>query len=171
MDLNVADGFLIALLAMSAIIGIYRGFVREVLTLITWVVAAYFSFLHGKEAGNMFAFVESESIREGFGIALIFFTILLLGSIIKFIICRAFSVAGPSIIDRIGGLAFGVARAFALVIAVFLIAPNSVKDQSWYADSKLIPSLHTAAKFAADATPQLWKKEAQAQLHASLEIS
>lgn len=166
--LNVADGFLLFLLLISAALGLYRGLVREIITLITWILAVYLSFMYGKEASHLFSFVETESIRNGFSIALVFFATLLIGAIIKFIICKAFSIAGPSVVDRVGGLAFGVVRACSLIIAVFLLAPNSMKEQSWYAESKLIPTFNTMAKVMVDTTPRLWKQEAEAKLHAMM---
>lgn len=168
MGLNLADGFVIVLLIASSAIGVYRGFIREVLTLITWIFAAYLAFMYGKYAGDIFTFIDTTSLRDGLGIALIFFVTLLIGSLIKFLICKAFSIAGPSIVDRIGGFAFGVARACALIIAVFLIAPNTVKEQSWYVKSKIMPTFNTAATLIAKTTPQEWKEEAQAQIEGAV---
>lgn len=164
MGLSTADGIVIVLLVVSAAMGIYRGLLREILTLITWVVAVYLAFKFGKDISGMFSFVEASSIREGLGIAFIFFSVLLLGAIIKFIVCKAFGIAGPSVVDRVGGLAFGLARVCVLIIAIFLIAPNSIQEQSWYAKSKIMPTFNAAATMIAKSTPKTWKTEAQSQL-------
>ena len=79
MELNVADGIVIAVLVISAGIGIYRGMVREILSLVTWIVAFYLAFMYGKDAGVLFSFVETSAIRDGLGIAAIFFAVLIMG--------------------------------------------------------------------------------------------
>ena len=136
--INVTDGFVVLFFVASIALGIWRGFIRELLTLITWILAAYLAFVYGKQVGDLFTFVESAVMQEWLGMALLFFAVLLIGGILKFLVCRAFSISGPSTIDRIAGFAFGVVRAIAIMVAIVVAMPGNVMEQTWYKDSKLM---------------------------------
>jgi len=158
MDLNAADAFVIGLLLLSTILAIYRGFVREALTIITWIIAAWLAVRLCKTAGEIFVISDSELIKEMLGMVTVFFAVILVGMALKFLVFRAFSIGGPTRLDRFAGGLFGVARAILILMAVLWIAPENTLKQPWYTGSVLVPKIHVLADMTADAVPDSWKK-------------
>ena len=150
--INVTDGFIILLFVASIALAVWRGFVRELLTLITWILAGYLAFVYGKQVGDMFTFIKSAVVQEWLGMALIFVSVLLIGGILKFLVCRAFSIGGPSTIDRVAGFVFGVLRAVAIMVAIVIAMPGNVTEQPWYKDSKLIHIVQDGVSMFEDIT-------------------
>jgi membrane protein required for colicin V production len=122
--LTYLDLGVIALCVISGLLAMYRGLVREVLSIASWVLAAlagvYFGILRSDLA--LWAseqFFKSENIaRVAVGLA----TALVVLIIVHFITMRISDTVLESrigMIDRIFGLLFGVVRGV-LLVAIFL---------------------------------------------------
>lgn len=169
MDLNIADAFVICLILLSTALSIYRGFVREVLTIVTWIIAGWLAVLWGKEAGQIFVISDSEIIKEMLGMVTVFFAVILVGMVLKFLVFRAFSIGGPTRLDRFAGCLFGFARGMLVIMAVLWIAPENTIKQPWYTESVLVPKIHIVADMVADSAPDSWKKGVSKDLNKELE--
>lgn len=159
LDLNGADVAVIGLIAVSTLIGVYRGLLRELLTLITWTVAALIAYAYGKNAGEYFTFVQSAGIKEILGILSLFIIIVLIGFIIKLIVCKAAKFSDASRLDRISGFLFGFMRGCALVMAILLLSPDAINKQAWYKKSQTLPKLAIAADVIVNAMPVTLKDD------------
>jgi membrane protein required for colicin V production len=168
MDLNAADAFVIGLILLSTIMAIYRGLVREALTLVTWIIAGWLAVVLGKSAGQIFVISDSDTIKEILGMVTVFFAVVLVGMALKFLVFRAFSIGGPTRLDRFGGGLFGFARGMLVIMAVLWIAPKNTIKQPWYTESVLVPKVHIAADMVADAVPKSWKKDLNKDLDKEL---
>lgn len=164
MDLNIADAFVIGLILLSTILAIYRGFVREALTIITWIIAGWLAVIFGKEAGQIFVVSDSDTIKEMLGMVTVFFVVVIVGMALKFLVFRAFSIGGPTKLDRFAGALFGFARGMLVIMAVLWIAPENTIKQPWYTQSVLVPKIHIVSDMVADAAPASWKKDLNKEL-------
>lgn len=170
MDLNIADGIVIALVLFSTIIGAYRGFIREIVTIFTWIIAGYLAYLNGNTFGRLFTFVETPAIKEVLGTVLVFFMVLILAALIKFILYRAFTFSKPSPLDRTSGALFGFIRASLIIIVILLIAPAEiVAQQPWYKSSLLMPKYEAATIVISKSFPKAWREELKAAMDAMLQ--
>lgn len=168
MDLNAADAFVIGLVLISTVLAIYRGFMREAVTIITWIIAGWLAVLLGKPTGQIFVISESDLIKEILGMVTVFFAVIFIGMTFKFLVFRAFSIGGPTRLDRFAGGLFGFARAMLVLMAVLWIAPENTIKQPWYTESVLAPKIHVVADMVADAAPDSWKKHLSKDLNEEL---
>lgn len=136
------DLAMMGLVAFSVLISLQRGFVREVLSLSAWIVAVILS----KWYGNLFAdllasVVPSAAIRVPLGHFLLFFLVIVAGSIIGYILKSVLKTVGLSFTDRLLGCAFGLVRG--LLILVLLVSLMQWLDLfstlHWWQDSLLLP--------------------------------
>src|SRR5690348_4649003 len=107
MDLNFADGLIILILAISTIIGIYRGFVRELMTIVTWIIAGTVAYMYGKIVGEYIFFVDSTTAKEILGMIAVFIVVVFIGHLLKLVVLKAAKISGVSPIDRLTGALFG----------------------------------------------------------------
>lgn len=67
LDFNALDIGITALLLVSTLIGIFRGFLREMLTIFVWSIAIVVAYIHGKQVGEILSFVESRVVKQSPG--------------------------------------------------------------------------------------------------------
>lgn len=141
MTLGWIDWAIIAIIAVSALISLARGFVKEALSLLTWVVAGLVAWLFGGAlAGHLSSYIETPSIRVIVACSILFILTLLLGGLINYLIGQLVRVTGLSGTDRFLGMIFGAARgALLIVVAVGLLSLAPVEGDVWWRQSELIP--------------------------------
>jgi membrane protein required for colicin V production len=123
--LTYLDAFLIAICFISGILAMYRGLSREVLSLVSWGVAAgataYFVLFQKKISDDIASQVGVPPIVVQLGVgALLFVIVLLIVHLFTARISDAILDSRIGLIDRIGGFAFGVARGFLIVLPLFM---------------------------------------------------
>lgn len=139
---NGADWAIVAVVVLSAMISLVRGFVREALSLLVWfvafVVAFFFSDRLAPLLGNL---VELPSLRYLAAFAILFVCTLIVGSVVNFLIVQLVRITGLSAIDRLLGVMFGICRGvlIALLILIFLPKIIPVEQDPWWQQSRLIP--------------------------------
>ena len=129
------DAALVAIVAISGIVAMYRGLTREVLSILSWIAAAaacvYFVFKFKAEAQQVAEQFHAPLLVAQVGIGGIVFLIVLI--IVHLITSRISDTVLDSrvgAIDRILGLAFGVARGFVLVVIPYMFAVSFVCKES-----------------------------------------
>jgi membrane protein required for colicin V production len=139
--MNVADYVVIAAVALSAIVGAVRGFLREAIALGTWLVALFvawhFSDLIEPHLGGVLA---ASYVRPWAARVIIVALIVLLGAGLGAIVSHYVRLSIFSGMDRFLGLLFGAARGVVL-IGVFVILGQLLKlnGEIWWRHSMLIP--------------------------------
>ncbi len=139
--MNVTDYLVIAAVAVSAIIGAMRGFLREAVALVTWLLALFiawhFSDLVEPHLGGLLAgsYVKPWAAR-----VIIVVLILLLGAAIGALVAHFVRLSIFSGMDRFLGLVFGLLRGVVL-LGVFVILGQLLRldDEKWWTRSLLIP--------------------------------
>lgn len=141
MMLNWADYTIIAILVLSVFVSLVRGFVREVLSLITWIAAFWVAFTFYTElSGLLVNDVHSNSLRTIIACATLFIATLLLGALINYLIGQLVDKTGLSGTDRVMGIVFGFARGVLLVTVLLMLATlTPMPDDVWWKESVLIP--------------------------------
>src|SRR5690349_23772049 len=118
-----ADWVLIAALIVSIIIGAIRGFTREFLGLVSWIVAIAAAVLLAPSAvGWLDSWIKTPSLRIAGSYALVFFGALVLGAIVTSIVSMLVRKSALSGFDRMVGGGFGLIRGVLVaVVAVWLV--------------------------------------------------
>lgn len=146
--LTYLDAALIAVAFISGLLAMYRGFAREMLSIVSWLVAAgavlYFVLYHKpfaeEMAQQMGVQVAIAQIVVG---ALIFVIVLIVVHLITARLSDAILDSRIGMIDRILGFIFGVFRGFILVVIPFMFYeaffPKPEQQYPWVRDSASLP--------------------------------
>lgn len=139
--MNWADWVVIALISVSALLSLKRGFVKEALSLVIWVAAFVIARLFADPLSALLAaYIDTPSARVVAAFVLLFVVVLFTGALINNLIGMLIRATGLSSTDRVLGMAFGIARGCILVVvAVALLAMSPVKQDRWWTESTLIP--------------------------------
>lgn len=140
--LPTADIVILAIVLLSALIGLVRGLLKEVLSLATWAAAVGLALYFTPQAADCLATrIEDEVIRLAVAFAGIFFGTLIAGGLLQWLIGTLVQTTGLSGTDRLLGFVFGGARGV-LVCLVGLIALRTyAQDADWWQASALVPAL------------------------------
>ncbi len=140
--MNWADWTIVAILAVSSLISLKRGFVREALSLANWVLAFIVAMtFRDPLAAVLVDTVQTPSIRDMVAFGLLFAATLVVGAMVNYLIGELVKITGLSGTDRLFGMVFGLARGVIVVVAALLLVPALVpidKDL-WWQESVLIP--------------------------------
>lgn len=140
--MNWADWTIIGILGISCLISLLRGFAREALSLVAWLAASFVAIRYHEHFADVLArWVDTPSIRAVLAYAVLFIGTLLIGTLINYLIGSLLEKSGLSGIDRILGLAFGLARGLLIVLALVILLPMvvPVNQDAWWRQSQLIP--------------------------------
>ncbi len=142
MMMNWADWVIIAIIGISSLISIKRGFVNEAISLAVWGLAFFVAVaFHERFSVLLQAFIEVTSIRYMVAFGALFATTLIVGSMIKYLLGELVKVTGLSSTDRLLGTAFGLSRGVIVVMAILILLPMAfpVDQDLWWQESSLIP--------------------------------
>ena len=134
-------------LAVSVVVGVWRGLVREIISLAGWVVAFLAANLFaGPVSLHMPQGIPTPELRALAAFALVFIGVLLLGALMGVLSTKLVRAIGLGGIDRAAGALFGIARAGILVLVLALAAGlTSLPRQPAWRDSVSGPWLTGAA--------------------------
>ena len=135
------DYTIIVILLLSVLISLVRGFVREALSLITWIVALWLSIKWAPPIGErFFHFVSKPSLQIALAFVILLIIIVIVGGIINHFIAGMIRGGGLKGMDRFLGFLFGAARGVLLVGVLVLFGNISAVAQSpAWTQAKIVP--------------------------------
>ncbi|MGI9212498.1 MAG: CvpA family protein, partial [Methylococcaceae bacterium] len=102
------DYCLLAVIVLSAVVGLLRGLVKEVLSLIAWAVSAWVGLHYAAPTSHVFdAMIEVPSLRMAAAFGLLFLCSLIVVSLLGWVISKVLESTGLSGMDQLAGLLFG----------------------------------------------------------------
>lgn len=149
------DLVILGIIGLSALISLIRGFVKESISLVTWVVAGIVAFRYFSPMADLLeAFVEAPTIREVSAFGILFVSTLIIGAIANFIMAQLVSSTGLSGTDKALGVVFGAARGVLIVTMVVLLASlTPMPDTPWWQDSASIGIFQNLAGWVKEIIP------------------
>ena len=126
---------------VSAALGVARGFVKEALSLVTWLAAIWiawrFTWLIEPMLGE---WVVAPELKVWFARAVIFVLVLVLGGLIARLVGQVIKHTGLSGVNRILGALFGLGRGTIVVgLMVIVLELVGLDEDPWWQEAKLRP--------------------------------
>lgn len=140
--MNWADWSIVTIIAISSLISIKRGFVKEAISLAIWGLAFFVAVaFHERLAALLHDTITSVSLRYILSFTALFAATLVVGSMVNYLLGELVKMTGLSGTDRLFGMAFGLARGVIVVMALLILAPMAfpVDQDTWWQQSLLIP--------------------------------
>jgi membrane protein required for colicin V production len=135
------DYIILAIIIISAVMGLVRGLLREAIAVITWFLAIVLAWSFAPSLEPMLGGVlESSPLRIWAARTIIFVGVLLLGGAISVVLTHYVRVSMFAGMDRFLGLVFGIIRGV-VIVGAFTIAIQALRmdeDERWK-NSRLMP--------------------------------
>jgi len=134
------DYAIIIIITLSALISVLRGFVKEALSLVAWVLAFWVAFtFHQNLATVLTQYIDTPSLRLISAFALLFVVTLIIAAIVNNLVATLVKKTGLTGTDRMLGVIFGIARGTVIVAILVLMAGlTQLPADPWWQDSIFI---------------------------------
>jgi len=134
---NWADYFILGLIGLSLLISLWRGFIKEAISLATWIIAVLVATtFYAPFADMLTPWIELPSARTIAGMTGLFLIVLILGALVGFLAGQLVKKTGLGGTDRLLGTVFGAARGVILVaILVLLAGLTALPRDPWWQTS------------------------------------
>ncbi len=148
------DYSIIGIILISAVIGLFRGFIKESFSLAIWTVAIWIGLTFSRSFSVFIDFIKSPSARIIVAFVILFIITLILGALISYLLGELVKKTGLSGSDRFAGMIFGIARGLIVVsIIVMLAGLTPLPEDPWWKESVLIPPFQSLAVWLRDLMP------------------
>lgn len=139
--MNWLDYAILAVIALSTVISLMRGFVKEAISLAVWFAALFIASQFYADLAVYFTKINDELIRNGAAIAVLFVVTLILGALVNHVIGQLVQATGLSGTDRALGAVFGGLRGILIASALlfFLDTFTPSASSTWWEESVLVP--------------------------------
>ncbi len=152
---NWVDFAVIVIIGVSVIIGLFRGLVKESISLATWILAIWVALVFGPRLSGLLPFtVGSATIQNIIASAVLFILVIILGGVVNYLLSQIVDKTGLSGTDRSLGLVFGALRGAAIVAILVLLATlTNLPNEPWWQQSKTLPFFYDIALWLKDLLP------------------
>ena len=141
LGLNAADWLIVAVVCISAVLGLARGFIKEAMSIVVLVAAVFFAMMLAPSQSHWFeAKIALPSLRYLAAFGTIFIGTLLIGSVAGLLAGGLVKLTGMAAIDKLLGLLFGAARGVLLCLGLLMFASwlAPVQQDPWWREAKFI---------------------------------
>ncbi len=137
--LNWFDFVIVAVIILSVVISFFRGFLREAISLITWIMGVLVALKFAPRVSELMqSFIHASTLRYLVAFIILFALVFIFGFIINMLVKRLVDVSGLGIVDRVFGIVFGAARGLIAVgVVLMFIGVTPMEDARWATTSQL----------------------------------
>jgi membrane protein required for colicin V production len=140
--LTILDVIVIVVVLISAVLAMVRGFVREVLSIASWVAAAAAAYFLYKPLQPAMTFTQSATVQAIVAAGIVFVVALIAATYITTRIADLVVDSRVGAVDRAFGFLFGAARGILLLVVALLFFNWLVNPSPpWVAQAQTRPVL------------------------------
>ena len=160
MALHWSDIFILTVIGISALLSLFRGLIREVLSLVAWLVAGWVAFKFAGPLGDQMAgMVSVPSVRMALAFIGLLIAVLCVFGVLNFLLGKLIDSTGLSATDRMFGVIFGLARGIAIItVLVMLAGLTPLPRDPWWRESLFLNRFEQLAKLAIAWLPPRFSK-------------
>lgn len=135
------DYLLIGIFVLSAIIGLFRGFAKEAISLLGWIMAIWGAWRFGAHVAAWLPdLVDDSAVNIWAARLLVVIGVLIVTGLLSWLISLLINKSALSGTNRMVGMVFGLARGVVFAgVAVYLLEVADFDQEPWWPESKLIP--------------------------------
>jgi len=138
--MGMVDIIIIVIVAISALLGVFRGLIKEALSLASWFAAIVAgTLLSAQLAEIMESLINNASLRRIAAFSAIFIVVIFTGTLVSNLVSKLTEAAGLRGVDRTLVGLFGVLRGMIIVLIIVLVATQFELSQTWFESSLLVP--------------------------------
>jgi membrane protein required for colicin V production len=141
--MNTIDLLLLAVIGVSALLGLMRGFIGVLASLVAWLLAGWIAFRYGGQVAVAIAGDGQPGAGELFaGYGLSFLVVMVFVALVAWLVRKLVHAVGLSGVDRALGFAVGVVRgAFVACVIVLLMGFTTMPQDGSWRESRVVPVL------------------------------
>jgi membrane protein required for colicin V production len=155
--MNWLDFVLALILLASGVAGLRRGFSRQIIGLISGVLALLLGiWFYGTVGFYLLPYASSRTLANAGGFAVVFCGVLLLGALVSYAVGRFVAVTGLSMVDHLLGACLGLLRGLVFAIAIILgvmAFSRGDKPPDAIVNSRMAPYIVDAARTVVSMAP------------------
>ena len=159
--MTYVDAIALAVLAISALAGLVRGLVREVLGLAAWIIAAWGAVqLYPVIAPTTHGWFSDPTTGDILAYAIGFIVLLILFSVLANLAARFIQFSALGGVDRTLGLLFGLVRGAAVLVLAYILVGLVIPTEEWPAvvqHARATPYVYAGAVWTADRIPKIYR--------------
>ncbi len=153
------DLAVLAIVLVSGLLALLRGFTREVLAILSWAAAAAAAYyLYPLAMPYVRPHIAKENIAQAVSIAGVFFTALIVVSIVTVKLSDLILDSKIGALDRTLGFIFGAGRGLLLAVVAFVfyswLMPDSGNQPEWVKNARMKPILEAGGDKLRELVPQ-----------------
>ncbi len=151
------DIVILAIIMLSTLIGMFRGFVSEALSLATWILAVWIGIAYAAMLSHSILpeVITEPNLRVGIAFAILFVSTLIVGGVINLLASMLVKKTGLSGTNMSIGLVFGLGRGVLIIAAAILLAGlTTLPEQAFWQESIILPKMEPVALWLRDLLPE-----------------
>lgn len=166
LPIAVADIVVVGVLLLSGLLALFRGFIREVLAVASWI-GAIFATLYGIGPFTPLVrrAVDIPVVTDVIAGTIIFVASLIVFGLVSRAISRGMHQTGLGMLDRTLGLLFGIARG-ALIVCLAYLAFTWIGDEKrlpgWIAEARTLPLVQKGSRMIVGLIPREMRSDGKA---------
>ena len=150
MQFNGADWAILSILGLSIVLSLWRGFVREAISLAGWIAAFVVANMFVDEMARFLAqWIVNVTGRYVAAYALLLVATLVTAGVLGKLGAQVVKVTGLTLLDRLLGTAFGFVRGIIIVLVLVYVLRHLAPPQNlvWLDEAQLMPPLEMLAQW------------------------
>lgn len=170
MSFQTIDYIIIAVIGLSIITGLFRGFVKELIALCVWILAIWLGFTYAQEFNPWLKpYIDDDAVRTAVAFIIILLITVLIGGLANALLSFILQRTGLSGTDRVLGMIFGFVRGiFIVALVIVVLNMTSLSKKEDYAHRSVLysefdPIVHWLTSLTPDFIKQakIFDKEAE----------
>ena len=158
MSLTIFDMAVLFVLGVSGILALLRGFVRESLSIVVWILSGLIAYVAFPELRQLVGgYIANAWISDAITLVVVFVAPLICLKIVAMVIAETVPSGLFGSFDRVLGAGYGLARG-ALIVSLAYLGLNLINEPehhpTWIKDAQFLPHVRQGAELLASWVPE-----------------